>query len=122
MDKNSNQGKQYALNWHQTGHAFFIGGDPLMINHSATSDVLNTLIISAIFSHYQDELSGVASRVRLQQKSEPEVCPNVVEIWRDERWISQPPNCKIGDIYSCMYLTVQCYESYADPYVNPPAP
>lgn len=122
LDKNSSQGRQYLLNWHQTGHAFFISGKPLMLDHKSTSEEANSLVISAIFSHSPDDLSQQAYRVQLKQEPQARFCSSCVETWQGQRWVSQPENCKAGDVCAVIHLTAQRYEALEDPSVDITSP
>jgi hypothetical protein len=122
LDKNSSQGRQYTLDWHQTGHAFFVSGQPLMLDHKFASVESNFLIISAIFSHSVDDLSQQAYRVRLQPALEAGSCSNDVEIWQGQSWVSQPNNCQTGDACAIIHLTAQCYQSLENPNIVIPSP
>jgi len=120
MDKGSYRNKQYTFNWNQTGHAVFITGQPIILEHRSASDESNTMMISAIFSHSIDDFSQIVYRVRLQREFEAGSCTNNVEIWQGQTWVSQSPACQIGDICESIHLSAQCYESIGDQNIDTP--
>jgi hypothetical protein len=122
LDRNSSLGRQYALNWHQTGHAFFISGKPLMLDHKSASEESNSLVISAIFSNSPDDPSRHVYRVQLRDEPGGGFCSNCVEIWLAPRWVPQPDNCPTEDDCAVMQLTAQRYESVEDPSIGSTSP
>jgi hypothetical protein len=122
MDKNSSRNNQYTFNWNQTGHAFFISGQPLLLDHRSTPDESNSLLISAIFSQSIQDFSQIAYRVRLQAEQESGSCSSNVDLWQGQTWVSQTKLCQTGDTCASISLTAQCYASVEGRNIGTPSP
>ena len=110
LDEKSIEGKNYILNWHQTGHAFFLSEGPLQVDHRSGPDDPGPIVLTVSFSEGLEEDSQEVYQLRLLRIHDNEYCTDCVETLECQNWVHRVDSCEQKDIGDVLELSVFHYE------------
>jgi hypothetical protein len=110
LDDRSIQGKDYTLNWHQTGHAFFLSEGPQQFDHQRNIDDQGALTIALAFSNHTIDEAQKIYQLRYPLNRDGGNCIDCVESWECASWPPQAAACEIGDLEDIFSLTAIHYD------------
>jgi hypothetical protein len=111
LDHKSNKGRDYSLNWHQTGHAFFLSEGPLQIDHRTGSDDPDQLVLTIGFSDRAEENAQKVYQVRIPRVVEAEeYCSDCVETWECQSWGAGVNACERKNIADVIEVSAVPYK------------
>lgn len=110
LDEASTVGKQYVLRWHQTGHAFFLGDDYLLIDHQSEQEWPDVMMITVAFSDSHDRLYQDIYQVRLPSDTAGRFCADCAETWQCLGWGTLSGSCERADVSDVLNLTSTAYK------------
>jgi hypothetical protein len=114
LDDRSTQGKDYTLNWHQTGHAFFLSEGPLQFDHTPSIDIEDSITLTlALSNHLIDDTQHIY-QLRIPLDEDKEYCIDCVESWKCTNWPPQAGACELADLEGIFSLSAVHYDPVKD--------
>jgi hypothetical protein len=118
LDDRSTQGKDYTLNWHQTGHGFFLSEGPLQLEHNPDTNIDGSIILSlAISNHLIDDAQNIY-QLRIPVNEDGEYCIECVDSWKCTSWPPQAGTCELADLEEIFSLSAVHYDPIKDPIIE----
>jgi hypothetical protein len=111
LDQKSSKGRDYSLNWHQTGHAFFLSEGPLQIDHRTESGDPDRLVLTVGFSDRTEEKAQKVYQVRIPRVVEAdEYCGDCLETWECQNWEDRTDACEQKETAGVIEVSAVPYE------------
>ncbi|MCJ7657980.1 MAG: glycosyltransferase family 39 protein [Anaerolineales bacterium] len=114
LDDRSTQGKDYTLNWHQTGHAFFLSEGPHQIDHKKNTNVVDAITLTIAFSSHLIDDAQQNYQLRIPMNQEKEYCIDCVESWKCTNWPPQESACELIGLEDIFSLSAVHYDPVKD--------
>jgi hypothetical protein len=110
LDNSSTRGLVYQLGWNQTGHAFFLSGDPQLVDHFPATDAYFPLSISVSFADEPARKQQDVYRVSFSANSQGDINPDNSVTWQCLGWTQETENCELLDIQDVIKIDARTYE------------
>jgi hypothetical protein len=104
LDERSIKERDYLLNWHQTGHGFFLSEGPFQIDHQSGGEDPGFLTISVAFSEGGIEEAQTIYKVSIPKDQDNEYCLECLTTYQCRSWVNGAKTCEENSIND--YLTI----------------
>jgi hypothetical protein len=118
LDDRSTLGKDYTLNWHQTGHAFFLSEGPVQIDHQHNNGDGGPITLTLAFSNQLIDDAQHIYQLRIPENQENGYCIDCVESWECAKWPLETGACERVDIEDIFSLSAERYEPIEELFIE----